>query len=102
MTLFVVEEFSPIPTLVNQEGSSTIEKLKIEVSELDVVFSTWTLRRWKGSAGIGELKALNGPKNQVLSPFHFSQYSEMQSTPNRLPALSSPAVAPCVAVYWRV
>ncbi len=70
MTLFVVEEFSPIPTLVNQEGSSTIEKLKIEVSELDVVFSTWTLRRWKGSAGIGDLKALNGPKNQVLSPFH--------------------------------
>ncbi len=38
MTLFVVEEFSPIPTLVNQEGSSTVEKLQIKVSGLDLVF----------------------------------------------------------------
>ncbi len=69
-TLFVVEEFSPIPRLVNQGGSSSLEKLKIKVAELDVVFSTWSLGRWKSSAGIGGLEALNAPEIQVLSPFH--------------------------------
>ena len=55
MTLFVVEEFSPIPALVNQVGTSSLERLKIKVAELDVVFSTWLLRRRKGLAGIGGL-----------------------------------------------
>ena len=38
MTLFVVEEFSPIPRLVNKVGSSTVEKLQFKVSGLDLVF----------------------------------------------------------------
>jgi hypothetical protein len=38
ITLFVVEEFSPIPALMSRIGSSTVEKLQIKVSGLDLVF----------------------------------------------------------------
>ncbi len=37
MTLFVVEEFPQIPMLMSRIGSSTVEKLQIKVSGLDLI-----------------------------------------------------------------
>ncbi len=65
ITLFVVEEFSPISALTSRIGSSTAEKLQINVSGLDLVF-----RKVEGLSG--HWKALNSAENQVLSPFQLS------------------------------
>jgi len=68
ITLFVVEEFSPIPALMSRKGPSTAEKLQFKVSGLDLVF-----RKMEGLSG--HWKALNGAENQVLSPFQLSPIS---------------------------
>ena len=95
MPLFVVEEFSPIPALLNQVGYSTVEKLQIKASGLNLVFKKveWLSSYWR---------ALNGAENQVLYPLCPLPIHSHAKDSYRFPAPSYPSVAPWIAVYGRL